>query len=587
MKLIPLQIAHALLPSVEKLTGQSLSPMGLVKPCQDPSHGDYQCNAAMSLARGLKQNPRDLAARIIESSDLGALCETPQIAGPGFINFRLKPEYLASQLTRMDTEPRLGVEPVTSPRTIVVDFSAPNVAKQMHVGHIRSTILGDCLARILRFLGHRVVTDNHIGDWGTQFGKLIVGYKRHLDAAALERDPIAELERLYKTVNSACEEEEKQGTQTLMTACREELRKLQEGDAENLALWRLFIDLSKGQFESVYGRLGVKFDHTLGESFYNPMLKGIVQELLDRKVAEPSQGAVCVFFPENKELAEKPFLIQKSDGAALYATTDLATLRYRQEHFAADEIIYVTDGRQQLHFKQLFATAQKWGIRMKLVHVWFGAILGENGKPIKTRSGDPIKLVDLLDEAESRSRAIFHELEMERQKKGIPVDSLSDDVLDRVVRVVGLGAVKYADLVQNRTSDYVFDWDKMLSMQGNTAPYLQNAYARIRSIQRKSGSVPAGGVAAWKLDTPQEIRLAAHLLKFGETLEVVVDDSRPNILCLYLYDLAGHLHSFYEHCNVLNAEGPLRESRLRLIDLTARTLREGLELLGIDVVERM
>ncbi len=575
MKLVPLQIAEVFSPVINQIAGRDVPVVSLIKPCLDAQFGDYQCNIAMVLAKELKRNPRELAEQIIKETDLTAICEPLEIAGAGFINLRLRKDFLASCLTRMVTEQNLGVDKTEKPKKIVIDFSSPNVAKQMHVGHIRSTILGDTLASILRFSGHEVITDNHIGDWGTQFGKLLLGYKNDLDKAALDRDPIAELERLYKLVNDQCEKEKKEEKSETIHAAREELRKLQDGDCENLELWERFIEMSKGSFDRIYTRLGVRFDYTLGESFYNPKLKAVVQELIAAQIARESEGAIVVFFDGEKELGDKPFLIQKSDGAALYSTTDLATLKYRMEEWKADEIIYVTDSRQQLHFKQLFATAKKWGIDVKLTHVCFGTILGPDNKPIKTRSGEPVKLVDLLDEAEARAAKLI-------ETKG----EFTDDTKKQIARVVGIGSLKYADIGQNRTLDYVFDWDKLLSLNGNTAPYLQNAYARIQSIFRK-GQVELSGVPEWELVEPQEITLGKHLLRFGELLQVVVEDYRPHVMCTYLFELAQMYHSFYEHCPVLKSEGNLRESRLHLCELTAKTLQTGLALLGIETVEQM
>ncbi|MDZ4742417.1 MAG: arginine--tRNA ligase [Verrucomicrobiota bacterium] len=575
MKLVPLQIAEVFSPVINQIAARDVPVVSLIKPCLDAQFGDYQCNIAMVLAKELKRNPRELAEQIIKETDLTAICEPLEIAGAGFINLRLRKDFLASCLTRMVTEQNLGVDKTEKPKKIVIDFSSPNVAKQMHVGHIRSTILGDTLASILRFSGHEVITDNHIGDWGTQFGKLLLGYKNDLDKAALDRDPIAELERLYKLVNDQCEKEKKEEKSETIHAAREELRKLQDGDCENLELWERFIEMSKGSFDRIYTRLGVRFDYTLGESFYNPKLKAVVQELIAAQIARESEGAIVVFFDGEKELGDKPFLIQKSDGAALYSTTDLATLKYRMEEWKADEIIYVTDSRQQLHFKQLFATAKKWGIDVKLTHVCFGTILGPDNKPIKTRSGEPVKLVDLLDEAEARAAKLI-------ETKG----EFTDDTKKQIARVVGIGSLKYADIGQNRTLDYVFDWDKLLSLNGNTAPYLQNAYARIQSIFRK-GQVELSGVPEWELVEPQEITLGKHLLRFGELLQVVVEDYRPHVMCTYLFELAQMYHSFYEHCPVLKSEGNLRESRLHLCELTAKTLQTGLALLGIETVEQM
>jgi arginyl-tRNA synthetase len=582
----------------------------LARPCPDPKFGDYQSNTLMSLAKARKMNPRQLAADVLAKLDVSEICEKVEIAGAGFLNFRLKNAALAQMLEAAARGEHLFFEKVGQagslsgqtetgkmpvPRTAVIDFSSPNVAKPMHVGHIRSTILGDCLARTLRLLGHRVITDNHIGDWGTQFGKLLVGWKKHLDPAALKTDPIGEMERLYKLINAAGEADEK-----ILEEARQELVKLQGGDAENLRIWREMIALSQKQFDTIYARLGVKFDHTLGESFYNPKLRPLVDEFLAAGIARESEGAIAIFFDDNPQLKTHPALIRKSDGGFNYTTTDLATLAHRLETWQPDEIIYVTDGRQQLHFQQLFAAFRKWQERRapsrlvnspppnraetvpgvpKLAHVWFGSILGEDGKPFKTRSGETVKLSDLLDEAEERAFKIVTEKSSE----------LPESQRREIARVIGLGAVKYADLLPNRQSDYVFSWDKMLALQGNTAPYLQYAYARIRSIFRKAETESAtrNPQSAIALAAPEEIALAKHLLNFGLTLEAVAEEYRPNFLCNYLFDLAGKFTAFYENCPVLKADDATRASRLALCDLTARVLKQGLATLGIETVEQM
>lgn len=547
-----------------------------VKPCPDPKFGDYQSSALMSLAKARKMNPRQLAADVVTKLDVAAWSEDVEIAGAGFLNFRLNPVALQASLQSAARGEHLFFDQAEHPRTVVVDFSSPNVAKPMHVGHIRSTILGDCLARVLRLLGHKVITDNHLGDWGTQFGKLIVGWQRHLDKAALERDAIAEMERVYKLVNAAGETDA-----TVLDKARRELVKLQAGDPGNLALWREMIALSQAQFDSVYGRLGVKFDHTYGESFYNPYLKSVVADLRAKGIARESDGAIVAFFEDNPQLKAHPALIQKSDGGFNYTTTDLATLRYRLETWHPDEIVYVTDGRQQLHFQQLFAVFRRWHAeaKVKLVHIWFGSILGEDGKPFKTRSGETIKLSDLLDEAEERAFKVVSEKNPE----------LPEEQRKEIARVIGIGAVKYADLLPNRQSDYVFSWDKMLSLQGNTAPYLQYAYARIRSIFRKAGETLniERRTSNIELSAPEELSLAKQLLNFGITLEAVAEEYRPNLLCNYLYELAAAFTSFYENCPVLKSEGSVRLSRLMLSDLTARVLKLGLDVLGIEVLEQM
>ncbi len=554
----------------------------------DARFGDYQTNVAMMLARQQRANPRQVAQQIIDALELGEMCEPPEIAGAGFINFRLKATWLEQRFTSLAGDARLGVPEPERVKQIVIDFSSPNVAKPMHVGHIRSTILGDALARIAEFLGHRVVRDNHIGDWGTQFGMLLLGWKTELDRTALAADPLAEMERIYKLISARCREDA-----ATLDLVRQELVKLQAGDVENGELWHEMIRLSQAQFETVYGRLGVRFDVTLGESFYNPWLRDVVEQLRARGIATESEGALCVFSDGAMKPEDDPFLIkdkdgwrpnpalvQKSDGAANYTTTDLATLQYRLKTWAPDEIIYVTDGRQQLHFRQLFAIFRRWSGNdsVKLAHVWFGSILGGDGKPFKTRSGDTIKLTDMLDEAEERALKLVTEKSPE-----LPIEDRRE-----IARIVGLGAIKYADLLPNRQSDYIFSWDKMLSFQGNTAPYLQYSYVRIRSIFRKGGeSEVRSQKSEVRLTEPAELGLAKKLFQFGEVVPQLIDDHRPNQLANYLYELASTFHSFFEACPVLKAEPATRESRLLLCDTTARILRQGLALLGIEAPERM
>ena len=581
------KIESALQSSVRAILPDADVSAVLVRPC-DPKFGDYQSNALMSLAKARKMNPRQLATDVLAKLDVSAVCEKVEIAGAGFLNFRLKHAVLSQTLESAARSEHLFFEQAVPPRTVVIDFSSPNVAKPMHVGHIRSTGIGDALQRTMRLLGHRVVTDNHIGDWGTQFGKLLLGWKQILDRAGLERDAIAELERLYKVINAECD-----ANPLRLEEAKQELVKLQAGDAENVAIWKEMIALSQKQFDTIYGRLGVKFDFTLGESFYNPWLGEVVADLLVNKIARESEGAVGVFSDGSLPPKEDPFLVhregewmpdpalvRKSDGGFNYTTTDLATINYRLKTWSPDEIVYVVDDRQSGHFKKLFATFARWksgeAKKVKLVHVGFGKIMGEDGKPFKTRSGDTVKLGELLDEAEERAFKIVSEKNSE----------LPEAQRKEIARVVGLGAVKYADLLPNRQSDYIFSWDKMLALQGNTAPYLQYAYARIRSIFRKAeGRMQNSEI---KLTVNEELALAKHLLNFGLTLEAVVEELRPNFLCNYLYELAGKFTSFYENCPVLKAgDEATRNSRLALCDLTARVLKEGLATLGIEVVEQM
>ncbi len=539
-----------------------------VRPCNDPAHGDYQSNALMGLAKQRHMNPRQLAEDIVSKLDVSDWCDPVEIAGPGFLNFRLRPNAVNNALNAALVSKTPFINKVKNPRTVVIDFSSPNVAKPMHVGHIRSTILGESLSRVLKLLGHKVIADNHIGDWGTQFGMLLLGWKTQLDKVALEKDPILELERLYKSINN---------DESLRDDARAELVKLQHGDEENLSIWKRMAALSQDQFDLVYGRLGVRFDKTLGESFYNPFLGGVVSELVDKNIARESDGAIVVFFSEDKQLADKPAIVRKSDGASNYMTTDLATLRYRINEWSPDEIIYVTDGRQQLHFQQLFKIFNKWksDACVRLEHVWFGSILGVDGKPFKTRSGEVVGLADLLNESEDRAFQVVTDKN----------PHLEESERHNIARVVGLGALKYADLSNNRQSDYIFDWDKMLALQGNTAPYLQYAYTRMRSIDRKADH-PDYSQVNIVVSTPEELSLGKHLINFGQVLNMVADDHRPNFLCNYLYELATHFSRFYEACPVLKAEAE-RESRLALCQLTSRVLRQGLDALGIEVTEVM
>lgn len=533
----------------------------------------------MSLAKARKMNPRQLALDVAAKLDVADWADPPQVAGAGFLNFRVKPSAMARALEEAARGGPLFFEKAAKPRCVIIDFSSPNVAKPMHVGHIRSTILGESLTRILRLLGHRVITDNHIGDWGTQFGKLLVGWKTILNRETLKTDPISEMERLYKTINGESERDP-----AVLESARRELVKLQGGDEENLGIWREMIALSESQFQRVYSRLGITFDYQLGESYYNPRLPAVVRQLAERGLAAPSEGAMAVFFPDIPELKDHPALVQKSDGGFNYTTTDLATLEFRCEGGTwgakPDEIIYVTGAPQQLHFRQVFTVFQRWHpeIKVKLAHVWFGSILGDDGRPFKTRAGETVRLEDLLDEAEERALKIVAEKNPE-----------FDEVAKReIARVVGLGAIKYADLSQNRQSDYIFSWEKMLSLQGNTAPYLLYAYTRVRSIFRKGGEMAtANGPPNIELQAPEELALARHLLNFGLTLEAAAEDYRPNFLCAYLYDLAGHFARFYENCPVLKAEEKTRQSRLALTDLTGRVLKQGLDALGIETTEKM
>ena len=554
-----------------------------VTAAADLRFGDYQCNAAMTLAKSAKANPRELAARVIEALDLAGL-GSAEIAGPGFINIRIAPETFARKAGALLRDERLGVPATGSGRTVVVDFSAPNVAKPMHVGHIRSTIIGDSLARIARFLGFRVITDNHIGDWGTQFGMILHGWKTVLDKAALEADPIAELLRVYREVNATKDQP------GVLDTCKAELVKLQAGDAENLAIWRQCIEVSKAGLQKIYDRLDIHFDHWLGESHFNDRLPGLVEEFLAKGLARESDGAVCIFSDGTRpqeadpfrvhrdgEWADNPAIIRKADGGFLYATTDLATLEFRVDEWKADEIWYVVGVPQQLHFRQIFEAARRWGKQGGFRHIAFGSILGEDRKLMRTRSGENVGLIEVLGESVERAaKAIAG------KNPDLPADEARE-----VAEIVGIGAVKFAELSQNRLTDYVFAWDRMLALQGDTAPYLQYSHVRIRSIFRKlEGAFDPEGVSI-QLSEDAEIHLARLLARFGEVLPQVLDDHRPNLLANYLLELARAFHSFFEACPVLKADGSVRSSRLALCELTSRVLSTGLGLLGIRCPERM
>ena len=635
--------------ALASLTDSPDSYVEMLKPSQDGKFGDFQANCAMPLAKHPKK-ARDVAAELIEKLDVADLCEVPDIAGPGFINFRLKTARLAEETAKLAGDDRLGVAAVDTPRTYIVDFSSPNVAKPMHVGHLRSTVIGNALCRVLRFLGHRVLSDNHVGDWGTQFGMIIYGYKHFRDDAAYQRDAVPELARLYRLVNqlsdyhelvanlpklreqiplreqavssagqaAAAKPADKDAARLLKRSeqelsdlkgeiasaekkcaavasdsklkeladahprigelARRETAKLHAGDPENKKLWDEFVPKCMAALESMYQRFGITFDMALGESWYNPMLADIVEELKRANLAVVSEGATCVFVEGN----DAPFLVQKADGAYTYATTDLATIRYRVETLHADACLYVVDSRQSEHFQLLFATAKKIGYdKTEFRHVSFGTVLGEDRRPYKTRSGDTIGLESLLDEAIQNARKIVDENSAH----------LSEAERENVSVLVGMGAIIYVDLHHNRDSDYVFSWEKMLATNGDTATYNQYAYARVCGILRKGDvdvqALRAAGHAI-VLDTPAERALALQLNRFSNAVADVAIDYRPNLLTQYLFEIANSFASFYNECPVLIAEpASLRASRLLLCDATARVLKQGLDLLGIGVADQM
>jgi len=626
----------------------------MVRPSQDARHGDFQANCAMPLAAQQGTDRREVALKIVDKLDVNDLCEPPEIAGPGFINLRLRDDWIRKQVNAVFHDERLGVETAAEPQSVVIDFSSPNVAKPMHVGHLRSTVIGDALQRTLRFLGHNVTSDNHIGDWGTQFGMIIYGYKNFLDPDAYEADPVPELSRLYRLVNtlsdyhssrmklpqteallatskqeletaeqSADPTDKKQkkelkklrkqvdgfteaikglrgkigaveGDSELLSLAeqhpdiarlaREETAKLHADDAENLALWNQVLPQCLSALQRVYDRLNIHFDLTLGESHYNPQLAGIVEGLEEQNLAKESDGAKCVFIEGNAA----PFIVQKADGAYTYATTDLATIQYRVNEIDADTILYVVDARQAEHFNLLFATAAVCGLDdVELTHVSFGTVLGKDGKPYKTREGDAVGLESLLDEAIRRAKEIVSTND-DAKPNGPELD---DEARDQIAEIVGLGGVKYADLHHNRESDYRFDWKKMLATTGDTATYMQYAYARVHGIFRRGDVDPESlAISDVTIEPVHEAERALSLkvLQFGDALADVVSEYKPNLLTQYLFELAGILSTFYDRCSVLKAEDEAtQQSRLKLVWLTGRVIRQGLELLGIETSERM
>jgi arginyl-tRNA synthetase len=543
--------------------------------------GDYQINGAMAAAKLLKTNPRALAQQLVDVLELADIADKVEIAGPGFINVTLKPDWLAAQLQHAVTDPRLGVSANTAPQTVVVDYSAPNLAKEMHVGHLRSTIIGDAVVRALEFWGDTVIRQNHMGDWGTQFGMLIAHLEDKLAAGVdLETVALADLEDFYREAKKRFDDEA-----GFADKSRDYVVKLQGGDAHCQKLWQLFIDTSVKHSEEVYRTLNVTLghEHIKPESAYNPMLQPIVDDLTARGIAVEDQGALVVFLQElaDKEGNPSPFIIQKTGGGFLYATTDLAACQYRSHELNVDRIIIFTDARQALHFKQVELVARKAGLlraETAYEHCPFGTMMGEDGKPFKTRTGGTVKLAELLEEAVVRAEAVV---------KGKSTELTAEEIAE-VARKVGIGAVKFADLSKNRTSDYIFSWDAMLSFEGATAPYLQYAYTRVSSILRRAG-ITDEFTATLQLAEQQEKLLALKVLQFEETLQQVMKDAQPNLLCNYLYELASQYMSFYEACPILKdgIEPALRDSRLMLSILVAKLLAKGLDLLGIDVMERM
>ncbi|WP_395286348.1 arginine--tRNA ligase [Klebsiella quasipneumoniae] len=541
--------------------------------------GDYQANGVMAVAKKLGMAPRQLAEQVLSHLDLNGIASKVEIAGPGFINIFLDPAFLAHNVNRALQSERLGVA-TPQVQTIVVDYSAPNVAKEMHVGHLRSTIIGDASVRTLEFLGHKVIRANHVGDWGTQFGMLIAYLEKQQQENAGEM-ALADLEGFYREAKKHYDEDE-----AFAERARSYVVKLQGGDEYFLQMWRKLVDITMSQNQITYDRLNVTLtrDDVMGESLYNPMLPGIVADLKAKGLAVESEGATVVFLDEYKNKEGEPMgvIIQKKDGGYLYTTTDIACAKYRYETLHADRVLYYIDSRQHQHLMQAWTIVRKAGYvpdSVPLEHHMFGMMLGKDGKPFKTRAGGTVKLADLLDEALERARRLVAEKNPE----------MSADELENLAKVVGIGAVKYADLSKNRTTDYVFDWDNMLAFEGNTAPYMQYAYTRVLSVFRKAGiDENALTDAPVVIAEDREAQLAARLLQFEETLSVVAREGTPHVMCAYLYDLAGLFSGFYEHCPILSAESEAtRNSRLKLALLTAKTLKLGLDTLGIETVERM
>jgi arginyl-tRNA synthetase len=559
--------------------GAAETAPALVRQSAKVQFGDYQANGMMGAAKALKMNPREFAQAALDKLDLSDIADKVEIAGPGFINIFLKNDWLSNELVQLRNSERLDVNEVTSPETVVVDYSAPNLAKEMHVGHLRSTVIGDAVVRTMEFLGHNVVRQNHVGDWGTQFGMLLA-YMERLRAENTEISMVlSDLETFYRAAKTCFDDDE-----AFATRARELVVALQSGDAECLKLWDEFIEISLHHCEETYAMLGVSLErqHVMPESAYNDDLQNVVNELTEQGLLKESNGAQCVFMEEfaNKDGEITPVIVQKTGGGFLYATTDLAAARFRQHTLNADRVLYFVDARQSLHFQQIFTLSRKAGFvkpETKLEHMPFGTVMGSDGKPFKTRSGGVAKLSALLEEAQERAYKLV----------ALKNPDMSEDELRNIGRVVGIASVKYADLSKNRTSDYVFNWDTMLSFEGNTAPYLLYAYSRVASIVKRSEIDVASLSGEISIDADQERALAVKLCQFEEAIQQVASDGMPHFLCAYLYDLAGTFMTFYEACPILNAEDDVKQSRLQLAVNTASTLKLGLSLLGIETLERM
>lgn len=578
-------LSHRLQDALIAAFGESFAEVDpILGVATNPKFGDYQANVALSLAKRVGCSPREVAERVIAHLKVEDCCEVPTVAGPGFINLTLKPSYLSDWLRRIEADDRLGIATTTRPMRVVVDFSSPNIAKEMHVGHLRSTIIGDAIARVLEFQGHNVLRLNHVGDWGTQFGMLIAYLREVCPEALVTSDAIdlGDLVAFYKQAKQRFDEDP-----SFKETARLEVVKLQSGDAESHKAWELLCNQSRREFQVIYDWLDIQLTER-GESFYNPFLADVLTSLQETGLLVEDAGAQCVFLEgfSNKDGDALPLIVKKSDGAYNYATTDLAAIRYRLGQDKAERVIYVTDAGQSSHFAQVFQVAKRAGWvpdTVSLIHVPFGLVQGEDGKRLKTRSGDTVRLKDLLDEAISRTRT---DLQMRLEAEG---RSETDEFIEHTARTVGLGAVKYADLSQNRTSNYIFSYDKMLALLGNTAPYMLNAYVRVQGIRRK-GNIDfenLGSDVQITLQDEAELVLAKHILQLADVIEQVGQDLMPNRLCQYLFELSQKFNQFYDRCAVLDASEPQRTTRLVLCHVTAQTLKLGLSLLGIAVVERM
>ncbi len=550
----------------------------LVRQSAKVQFGDYQANGVMGAAKKMGIPPRQLAEKILEHLDITDIADKVEIAGPGFINIFLSPVWVAQQAEFALADEHLNITKVT-PETIVIDYSSPNVAKQMHVGHLRSTIIGDASARTLSFLGHNVIRANHLGDWGTQFGMLIAYLEKKQNENAADM-ALADLEEFYREAKKCYDEDE-----VFAERARNYVVRLQGGDEYCRTMWRKLVDITMQQNQLTYQRLNVTLtkDDIMGESLYNPMLPGIVADLKAKGLAVESEGATVVFLDEYKNKEGEPMgvIIQKKDGGYLYTTTDIACAKYRHEQLHANRVLYYIDSRQHQHLMQAWTIVRKAGYipdSMSLEHHMFGMMLDKDGRPFKTRSGGTVRLTDLLDEAHERALTLIREKNPD----------MDEEELNNIARVVGIGAVKYADLSKNRTTDYIFDWDLMLSFEGNTAPYMQYAYTRVASIFKRAEIDESALTQPISLTQPHEKQLALRLVQFDETITQVAREGTPHVMCAYLYDLAQSFSGFYENCPILSAEDDnVRQSRLKLARLTARTLKQGLETLGIETVDRM